>query len=114
MEKKNKNSILASAGLLVLTQCGWPILRAEVAGLVIVVAAGGNGGHRRQCWVGVDVVMLTTIQANVSDRVCTTGTHLSCGVLGVLEVRVVAVIDISGGGGLSTSTLGAEIGRAHV
>ena len=51
--------------------------------------------------------MLTTIRANVSDRVCTTGTHLSCGVLGVLEVRVVAVIDISGGGGLSTSTLGA-------
>ena len=81
MEKKNKNSILASAGLLVLTQCGWPILRAEVAGLVIVVAAGGNGGHRCQCWAGVDVVMLTTIQVNISDRVCMTGTHLSCSVL---------------------------------
>ena len=50
--------------------------------------------------------MLTMIWANVSDRVCTAGTHLSCGVLGVLGVRVVTVIDISGGG-LSTSTLGA-------
>ena len=54
---------------------------------------------------GVDVVTLTTIRENVSDKVCTTGTHLSCGVLGVL--RVVTVIDSSGGGGLSTSTLGA-------
>ena len=51
--------------------------------------------------------MLTTIRAKVSDRVCTAGTHLSCGVLGVLGVRVVTVIDINGGGGLSTSTLGA-------
>ena len=49
METKNKNGILASAGPLVSTQCGWSILRAEVAGLVIVVAARGNGGHRRQC-----------------------------------------------------------------
>ena len=57
-------------------------------------------------------MMLTTIRANVDDRVCTTGTHLSCGVLGVLEVRVVTVIDISGGGGLSTSTLGA-VGVIH-
>ena len=81
MEKKNKNGILASAGPLVSIQCGWPILRAEVAGLVIVVAAGGNGGHRRQCWAGVDIVMLTTIRVNVSDRVCTMGTHLLCSVL---------------------------------
>ena len=51
--------------------------------------------------------MLTTIWANVSDRVCMAGTHLLCGVLGVLGVRVVTVINISGGGGLSTSTLGA-------
>ena len=49
MEKKNKNGILASTDLLVSTQCGWSILRAEVAGLVIVVATRGNGGHRRQC-----------------------------------------------------------------
>ena len=49
MEKKNKNGILASTGPLVSTQCGWSILRAEVAGLVIVMAARGNGGHRCQC-----------------------------------------------------------------
>ena len=54
---------------------------------------------------GVDIVTLTTIWKNISDKVCTMGTHLSCGVLGVL--RVVTVIDSSGGGGLSTSTLGA-------
>ena len=60
--------------------------------------------------MGVDIVMLMTIRANISDRVCTTGTHLSCsvlGVLGVLGVRVVTVIDSSGGCGLSTSTLRA-------
>ena len=51
--------------------------------------------------------MLTMIRANVSDRVCTTGTHLSCSVLGVLGVRVVTVIDSNGGYGLSTSMLGA-------
>ena len=64
-----------------------------------MVAIAVNAG-----W-GMDVMTSTTIQANVSDEVCTTGTHLSCDVLGVL--RVVAVIDSSGGSGLSTSTLGA-------
>ena len=54
---------------------------------------------------GVDVMTSTMIQANVSDEVCTTGTHLLCDVLGVL--RVVTVIDSSGGSGLSTSMLGA-------
>ena len=64
-----------------------------------MVAIAINAGQ------GMDVMTSTMIQANISDEVCTVGTHLSCNVLGVL--RVVAVIDSSGGSGLSTLMLGA-------